>query len=103
MPSQARTLVIDWLRAGKYLNDAADLPDKIVVEIFLERAAECGFTYELIQNEVAGRTLYVVHWAHRGASFVGFKQPPAQDSLEKALLVACSALLQNEWCRSRLG
>jgi hypothetical protein len=100
--SPARQHILDWLRAANCLDGGIELPDKTIVETFLRRAAKSGFTCEVIQVDVAGSTRYEIHWTHRGASFVGFQQPAAEDTPDDALLAGCSALLQNHWCRSRL-
>jgi hypothetical protein len=56
----------------------------------------------LVTAEKQGQTTYEVFWTHRGASFVGFKQPAAEPKAEDALLAGCAALLENQWCRERL-
>ena len=103
MNSEARTLVVDWLRAAHALGAEIDLTDETLVDTFLRRAGQSGFTCELVHIDGAGSTRYETHWTHRGASFVGFKQPAAEDTPVEALLAGCSALLQNQWCRDRLA
>ena len=114
MPSHlhpARKIVLAWLRADHrdptYLAGEADaVLDQRHAEItqrFLKWAKIAGFDYEVIEVRADGRIAYEVHWTHRGASFVGFKQPPSETSVEDALLAGCAALLDNQWCRKWLG
>ena len=73
-----------------------------VIQNFLRFTAAAGFGYEIVEVNKAGESGYEMRWTHRGASFVGFKQPRAEPSPEAALLAGCGALLQNQWCRDRL-
>jgi len=113
MPShlpQARKLLLEWLRAEHrdptFLAGESDagleLRHAEIAQRFLEWGKAASFDYEIIEVPVDGRTVFVVHWTHRGSSFVGFKQPPAEGKAEDALLVGCAALLENQWCRGWL-
>jgi len=114
MPShltQARKLVLDWLRADRrdptFLAGEPDaileLRHKEITQRFLKWAERAGFAYEVIEARAGGQVAYVVHWTHRGSSFVGFKQPPPEANVDDALLVGCAALLENQWCRDWLN
>jgi len=100
---EARVLVVDWLRAANTVAAELDLTDETLVDTFLRRAGQSGFTCELVPVDVAGSIRYDSHWTHLGSSFVGFKQPATEDTPLTALLAGCSALLQNQWCRDRLA
>lgn len=103
-----RRLLLDWLRAR--LRDPALLPGttdplgqtREITERFLAIAREGEFAWEVVWTSADGHPGYAVHWTHRGASFVGFKQPPPEPTPEEALLAGCAALLENDWCRERL-
>lgn len=104
--TQERRAVLDWLRAGhrepSFLAGETDavlqLRHAEINQRFLKWAQTAGFAYEVIEVHVDGRPAYEVHWTHRGASFVGFKQPPAEAKVQDALLAGCAALLENQWC-----
>ena len=110
MPSQldlARKRVLEWLREEHrepaYLNGAMDAVrefcDAEVAQQFLERARSAGFAYDVIPvQKEDGHVLYVLHWTHHGANFVGFKQPLPEATVADALLAGCAALLENQWC-----
>ncbi|HSI11345.1 MAG TPA: hypothetical protein VK961_04845 [Chthoniobacter sp.] len=113
MPSDlqpARKIVLAWLRADHreptcLAGEADAVLDQRHAEItqrFLKWAKIAGFDYEVIEGRADGRTAYAVHWTHRGASFVGFKQPPSEATVEDALLAGSAALLENQWCRKWL-
>lgn len=113
MPShlpQARKLVLDWLRADRrdptFLageSDAAlERRHKEITQQFLKWAEPLGFGYSVIETHPDGKRAFEVHWTHRGATFVGFKQPPPEWTVEDALLSGCAALLENQWCRKWL-
>ncbi len=105
----ARHQVLEWLRASHrdpgFLSEASDLERRHseITQRFLKWAAEGEFAGEVVQVDGADGPGYEVHWTHRGASFVGFKQPPPESTPENALLAGCAALLKNEWCRKRLS
>jgi len=102
-------MVLEWVRAGHrdplFLSgdQPADLARKHaeIAQGFLTWAKSAGFAYETVKAEGGGAG-YEVHWTHRGASFVGFKQPPPESTAEDALLAGCAALIQNDWCRKQL-
>lgn len=73
-----------------------------IAERFLARAGASGFILEMVEKTTPEGTAYEPRWTHRGASFVGFKQPDAVDNLDDAKVLACAALLRNDWCRERL-
>lgn len=113
MPSHldtARKIMLAWLRAGHReptflegeTDGGLDQRHAEITQHFLKWAKIAGFDYEVIEARVDGRTAYAVHWTHRGASFVGFKQPPSEATAEDALLAGCAALLENQWCRKWL-
>ena len=101
-----REMMLDWLRADdrepSFLAGDTDAVLELrhveITQQFLKWAQKAGFAYEVIEARGDGRTAYVIHWTHRGASFVGFKQPPPETKLEDALLAGCAALLENQWC-----
>jgi hypothetical protein len=107
---RARRVVLDWIRSPDrepaFLSAAADSElherHEEIAQRFLKWASDAGFGFEVVKVERDGRTTYEVHWTHRGASFVGFKQPGPESTAEDALLVGCAALLENDWCRERL-
>jgi hypothetical protein len=110
MPSdldQARNRLLEWLRAEHrephFQATAADTEGQHeeIAQRFLEWAKDSGFAYNIVKVEGA-EPAFEVHWTHRGASFVGFKQPPAERTPSDALLAGCAALLENDWCRERL-
>src|SRR5882757_3302265 len=113
MPSdldQARNLVLEWVRAGHrdpmFLSGEAnaDLEQKHeeIAQRFLAWAKPAGFAYQTVEIGADGEGGYEVQWTHRGASFVGFKQPPPESTAENALLAGCAALLENHWCQKQL-
>ena len=107
-----RRLVLEWLRQdGRDAASGGDTPEaqsepkaEAVVQSFLLRASAAGFACEIaeVSESESGVPGYEARWTHQGASFVGFKQPPSQETPETALLAGCAALLGNDWCRSRL-
>ena len=107
---RARSVVLEWLRSPQldpaFLSTATDADlhhrHEEIVRGFLKSASEAGFGFEVVKVERDGHTAHEVHWTHRGASFVGFKQPGPESRAEDALLVGCAALLENDWCRERL-
>ena len=105
---RARNLLLEWVRAGHrdpaFLSGQPDLEHRHgeIAHRFLTWAKEAGFEFEIIKTGSDGTGGYEVHWTHRGASFVGFKQPPAESTAEDALLSGCAALLENDWCRKWL-
>jgi hypothetical protein len=107
---RARRHLIDWLQTPEpILNCLSDATaselrraDMDILCQFFRHLIEAGFSCEVTEAPVRGTLAYEIHWKHRGASFVGFKQPPSEESPEEALLTGCAALLDNQWCRSRL-
>ena len=73
-----------------------------IAQRFLQRIAGAGFAFELVAGGLDGLAGYEVRWTHQGSTFVGFKQPPREETAEDALLAGCAALLENQWCRERL-
>lgn len=91
-------------RDPAYLAGETDLEQRHgeIAQRFLTLAKEAGFEYQIVKLGTDGTAGYEVQWTHRGASFVGFKQPPPERTAEDALLAGCAALLENDWCRERL-
>jgi hypothetical protein len=107
---RTRDLLLEWLRAPHRERDflAGVSPAEMsrqhaaIAHRFLHWTRDSGFHYEVVETGSDGKPAYEVHWTHRGSSFVGFRQPPPQDTSDDALLVGCAALLENHWCRERL-
>ena len=97
---RARTLLLNWLR-NAHRDPSFDEHCGTLTESFIELAAKAQFNLEVVPVD-ADPTSFVIHWTHRGASFVGFKQPAPEAKMEDALLVGCAALLENDWCRKQL-
>ncbi len=105
-----RRVAVEWLRkegrdtasGDNTLVSEPEPNSEAVVLIFLLRASAAGFACEIVEANESEGAGYVARWTHQGASFVGFKQPPPQETPEFALLSGCAALLENDWCRSRL-
>jgi len=76
--------------------------DEQILSQFLTAVKESGFVLDLVNNGSGESPAWVGYWTFRGSSFEGFRQPPDQPDLPPAVLLACAALLQNEWCRARL-
>jgi hypothetical protein len=109
---RARSEVIAWLRDGAISDDPMFMlghPEKSIeersgeiAERFLNLVREAGFTLEIVEEMGADGLAYAPRWTHRGSSFVGFKQPESARNVDEAKVLACAALLRNEWCRERL-
>jgi hypothetical protein len=93
-------MIAQWLRDKGEHPDPAD--EAALIHLFLQRARSSGFSYELVEVDIDGKHGFEARWTHGGATFVGFKQPPPQATPGQALLAGCAALLENEWCRTRL-
>ncbi len=113
-PAVARQEVIAWLRDGAVEGDPmfmlghreCDVIERQheITERFLRQVRTVGFELEIlpVQNGDGNGDAFHSLWTYRGNTFVGFEQPPeALDELE-ARVLACAALLRNDWCRSRL-
>lgn len=106
----ARTLVLGWLREAhrnpKFLdgNDEQMLKraDERIVERFMSWVTPAGFAYGLHEIGTKRKRGYEVRWTFHGSELIGFKQPPPANTPENAKLLGAAALLQNEWCCSRL-
>ena len=106
----ARTEVLTHLRAPSrfpaFLIEVpeSDLGDRHadIATKFLTWLNPSGFTLEVVNVGTSRRPMYEGRWTHNGADFVGFKQPPAAATREDAVILACAALLKNDWCRARL-
>jgi hypothetical protein len=103
--------IVSWLRAEhrhpKFLQDVSedawlDSAEEIV-ETFLRFATASGFGLTLVNNGSPEHPEWAGHWTHRGYSFEGFRQPAGQPEPMAARLLACAALLRNEWCCARLA
>ena len=105
----ARRNVLRWLRQEHRnalflpaLQETDSSADEAIVERFLSWMEPAGFTLTPINDGTDDDPKWAGHWLYRGNQFVGFKQPDYVENREDALLLACAALLDNEWCRSRL-
>jgi hypothetical protein len=105
----ARLKVLRWIqepnRNPRFLRshvDADASADEAIVERFLSWVQPAGFTLTPINDGTEKEPKWAGHWLYRGNQFVGFKQPDYVENRIDSLLLACAALLENEWCRSRL-
>jgi hypothetical protein len=73
-----------------------------IVERFMSWVSQSGFHGGFVNEGSAGEPSWTVHWQYRNAEFVGFRQPPSVPDRDVAGLLACAALLRNEWCSVRL-
>ena len=107
---EAREVVLAWLREPQrvplFLCDAThdELRDSDlrIVERFMSWVSQSGFGWEFINEGSSTQPSWTVHWQYRNAEFVGFRQPPSVPDRNVAGLLACAALLRNEWCFVRL-
>jgi hypothetical protein len=110
--SLARAEVVLWLDAtaknhappGK---DGAQVspvvPEEELPGLFLDRVRRHGFDLELLPVHRAGQRLLRGFWTLHGNTFVGFQQAAEAPEEDDARLLACAALLRNDWCRGRLS
>jgi hypothetical protein len=106
----ARDEVLKWLRAPNRLPSfLAGLPDARSAQQHAEIArqlrlwiATTDFQLEIVSLDDSGTNACEGRWTHKGADFVGFKQPAAATNTDDAVILACAALLRNDWCRARL-
>jgi hypothetical protein len=106
----ARSIVLEWLqvedRDPRFLIEEpkSQLPGchSQIADRFLNWINRAGFEAQLVEAPTDGAAAFEVHWTHHGATFVGFKQAPSAAKPSDALLLACAALLQNDWCRKQL-
>jgi hypothetical protein len=106
---QARTEVVAWLRDGAITNSpmfTLGHPDEslqarhaAIADRFREVVMRAGFRLEVVE---VNPSAFDPRWTLDGAEFVGFKQPNSATSPDDAALLACAALLRNDWCRERL-
>jgi hypothetical protein len=73
-----------------------------IADRFVQWITRSGFDAHLVEVSRDGVAAFEVNWTHHGATFVGFKQAPPAGKPVDALLLACAALLQNDWCRKQL-
>jgi hypothetical protein len=106
----ARSEVFAWLCASRgdplrlHRGElSASRKDAEIVARFLSRVQSDGFTMELVNDGSESDPQWSGHWRYRGSHLEGFKQPTLTSSPGDAQLLACAALLKNEWCRSRLS
>jgi hypothetical protein len=110
---EARIEVVQWLRTPSRFPTfpalLAGLPDDQLArkhpEIAEQLRAWLGttdFQLEIVSLGEHGNGMYEGRWTHKGADFVGFKQPDPATNVEDAVILACAALLRNDWCRARL-
>lgn len=105
----ARREILVWLRAGHrnpfFFKDRTDAESKAHAEIvarFLSWVQPVGFTLQIVNEGTESEPKWSGHWRFQENDLQGFKQPPLSGSRDDARLLACAALLQNEWSRSRL-
>lgn len=105
---EARNEVLAVLRSA-HAGFLADVPLARLAEkhaeiarAFLDWLKSTKFTLEIVSLHDSAPGMMEGRWTHNGAAFVGFKQPPAAKNAEDATLLACAALLRNDWCRARL-
>ena len=98
----ARARLRGWL-ADALPGHALPDNDAQLVSTFLKVIEGTGFEYQLIDLAATAERQFEVQWTHKKAQFVGFTQAPPAPSKEAALLLACDALLHNEWCRGRIN
>jgi hypothetical protein len=106
----ARDEVLKWLRApNRSPSFLAGLPNDELAHRHAEIAhqlrvwlATTDFQLEIVSLDDSESNACEGRWTHKGADFVGFKQPAAASTTDDAVILACAALLRNEWCRARL-
>jgi hypothetical protein len=104
---EARSEVLELLRKKdpSFLNGIPDgqmtSVHQEIAERFLSLAASSAFAVEIVALDDENHH-FEGRWTHNGAVFVGFKQPPAAVNRGDAAILACAALLRNDWCRSKL-
>ncbi len=76
--------------------------DAELVQHFLIEVQTSGFALEITNKATVESPAWVGYWTYRGSTFEGFRQPADSADPDSARLLACAALLQNEWCRARL-
>jgi len=107
---EARDEVLKRLRASShFLTLLAGLSDDQLAYKHPEIAeqlrawlATTDFQLEIVSLGDSGIKRYEGRWTHKGADFVGFKQPDPAANVDDAVILACAALLRNDWCRARL-
>jgi hypothetical protein len=107
--TDAAITVMNWLRQPNrnplFLNGDSGVASQLreaIVSRFLSWLQPAGFTLTAVNEGTENEPRWACHWLYRGNQFVGFRQPDYVEKRVDALLVACAALLENEWCRSRL-
>jgi hypothetical protein len=104
--SEARSEALAWLRRPRNPPLPADggvpMSDGQIIECCLGAILGAGFEFTVVNLGTDGSPAFEVRWGHQGFSFVGFKQAPTAPTLDEAKLLACAALLRNDWCRGRL-
>lgn len=104
----ARAELLSILRARdpRFLTGVSDAAlmqrHREIAETFLKWIGTTGFALEIVALPQLGPNAVEGRWTHNGADFVGFKQPPAAFNRTDATILACAALLRNDWCRARL-
>jgi hypothetical protein len=103
---EAREVVRRWLgeRPVAPGETAPVVPENIaeIVHQFLAVVGASGFALEIIHAGPSNGRAWVGYWTYRGSSFEGFRQPEDSSDPDSARLLACAALLRNDWCRARL-
>jgi len=102
--------VLKWLRASRSFpifladldNDQLELKHGEIASELRAWIATTDFQLEIVSVGESEIEMFEGRWTHKGADFVGFKQPAAASTHDDAVILACAALLRNEWCRSRL-
>ena len=98
----AREEVLAWLAVEPPISAIGKASDDQLLGEFLRRSEGAGFSFSVGMTGAEGSPRFELLWQHRGAEFVGFRQPPAAATPGEARLLGCAALLRNEWCRSQL-
>jgi hypothetical protein len=104
----ARNEILSLLRSKDH-SFLANVPDSAlgkrhaeIAKRFLTWLSATPFALEIIALAEDAPGMFEGRWTHNGAAFVGFKQAPAAANPDDATILACAALLRNDWCRARL-
>lgn len=73
-----------------------------IAKMFLNWIGNTAFALEIVTLTEGSPVAFEGRWTHSGDVFVGFRQPPAALNRDDAAILACAALLRNDWCRARL-
>lgn len=111
--SSAQREVVAWFRDGALEGEplfmlgqtehALGERTEELAKRILSRVRTAGFDLEVKPVQENGHCAFHSYWRFRGHDLVGFKQAPTASTEAEATVLACAALLRNEWCRSRLS